>query len=135
MACFISAGHHLKDSGAVGNGYKENELTIEFRNLVVSACLKRGLKVITDKDTFELPNFLKGNGELRVNMNNSMSNFTLGNNVGSEFTGQFIMQKGTLTGDNLSVMNNKDMTLTLQKVLLLEKIAKNYKNAPTNNSH
>ena len=59
MACFISAGHHLKDSGAVGNGYKENELAIEFRNLVVSACLKRGLKVITDKDTETLGEYLK----------------------------------------------------------------------------
>ena len=59
MACFISAGHHLKDSGAVGNEYKENELAIEFRNLVVSACLKRGLKVITDKDTETLGEYLK----------------------------------------------------------------------------
>lgn len=58
MASFISAGHHLKDSGAVGNGYKENELTIEFRNLVVSHCLKKGMKVITDKDTETLGQYL-----------------------------------------------------------------------------
>lgn len=58
MASFISAGHHLKDSGATGNGYKENELTIEFRNLVVSHCLKKGMKVITDKDTETLGQYL-----------------------------------------------------------------------------
>ena len=36
MAIFISAGHHNNDSGAIGSGYKENKLTIEFRDLVVS---------------------------------------------------------------------------------------------------
>ena len=59
MACFVSAGHHLKDSGATGNGYKENELTMEFRNLVVARCLAKGLKVITDKDTETLAEYLK----------------------------------------------------------------------------
>lgn len=34
---FLLAGHHLNDSGAVGNGYKENNLTIELRGLVTSA--------------------------------------------------------------------------------------------------
>ena len=63
MACFISAGHNPNgiktDSGAVGNGYRECDLTVEFRNLVVSACLKKGLKVITDKDTETLAEYLK----------------------------------------------------------------------------
>ena len=31
---FLTAGHHLKDPGAVGNGYKENGLTIEIRNMI-----------------------------------------------------------------------------------------------------
>lgn len=31
---FLTAGHHLRDSGAVGNGYKENALTIEMRDLI-----------------------------------------------------------------------------------------------------
>jgi len=35
---FISAGHNPKgikvDSGAVGNGYTEADLAVEFRNLV-----------------------------------------------------------------------------------------------------
>lgn len=31
---FLTAGHHLKDPGAIGNGYKENELTIEIRDMI-----------------------------------------------------------------------------------------------------
>jgi N-acetylmuramoyl-L-alanine amidase len=51
MASYISAGHHLKDSGAVANGYQENELTMEFRDLVVKYCKDLDLRVIVDKDT------------------------------------------------------------------------------------
>lgn len=31
---FLTAGHHNRDSGAVGNGYKENALTIELRDMI-----------------------------------------------------------------------------------------------------
>ncbi len=31
---FLLAGHHLKDPGAVANGYQENRLTIEVRELI-----------------------------------------------------------------------------------------------------
>lgn len=33
---FLTAGHHNRDSGAIGNGFQENKLTIEFRNLVTA---------------------------------------------------------------------------------------------------
>ena len=50
---FISAGHNPKgikvDPGAIGNGYHEANLTVEFRDLVIKQCLKLGLKVIQDK--------------------------------------------------------------------------------------
>ena len=63
MACFISAGHNPKgkkpDSGAVGNGKKEADLTVDFRNLVVALCKKRGLTVITDDDSESLKDYLK----------------------------------------------------------------------------
>jgi len=41
---FITAGHHNRDSGAVGNGYQENKLTQELRGLITAklreiACL------------------------------------------------------------------------------------------------
>ncbi len=42
---FITAGHHNRDSGAIGNGYQENVLAKELRDLITSklreiACLK-----------------------------------------------------------------------------------------------
>lgn len=33
---FLVAGHHLKDPGASGNGYQENKLTIEMRDLIAT---------------------------------------------------------------------------------------------------
>lgn len=49
---YLSAGHHLKDSGAIGNGYKENTLNIELRDLVIERIkqLKPNQKVIKDDD-------------------------------------------------------------------------------------
>lgn len=74
MAIFISAGHNPKgikpDPGAVGNGYKEADLTIEFRDLVIKECLKLGVKVIQDKDDERLGAYLEriktGNGSVVV---------------------------------------------------------------------
>lgn len=42
---FLTAGHHNRDSGAIGNGYQENNLTKELRDLITVklreiACLK-----------------------------------------------------------------------------------------------
>lgn len=53
---FISAGHHSKhpttpDPGAIGNGYKEGDLTIEFRDLVCYELTLLGAKFIKDYDT------------------------------------------------------------------------------------
>jgi N-acetylmuramoyl-L-alanine amidase len=62
MAVFISAGHNPKgikvDPGAVGNGYHEADLTVEFRNLVVSELAKRKIIAITDKDDERLGEYL-----------------------------------------------------------------------------
>jgi len=63
MTAFISAGHNPKgikvDPGAVANGLREADLTVEFRNLVVKELLKRNVKVITDKDDERLADYLK----------------------------------------------------------------------------
>lgn len=65
MACFISAGHNPKgiriDNGAVGCGYKEAELTVEFRDLVVNYIKSKynDIKIITDKDDETLAQYLK----------------------------------------------------------------------------
>lgn len=58
MACFVSAGHHLKDPGAVANGLQENKLTIRVRDRVVSILKGRGIKVITDDDNETLAQYL-----------------------------------------------------------------------------
>lgn len=71
---FISAGHNPKgikvDPGAIGNGYHEANLTVEFRDLVIKQCLKLGLKVIQDKDDERLGDYLKriktGNGSVVI---------------------------------------------------------------------
>ena len=46
---FISAGHNDSDPRAVANGYQENELTKELRNLI----LKNGnaKEIIIDRDS------------------------------------------------------------------------------------
>ena len=44
----ISAGHGGTDSGAVGNGYIERDLTIELRDLIVSELSSLGVKAETD---------------------------------------------------------------------------------------
>lgn len=44
----VSAGHGGTDSGAVGNGYVERDLTIELRDLVVAELSALGIKADTD---------------------------------------------------------------------------------------
>lgn len=69
---FISAGHNpngLKtDPGAIGNGFHEADLTVEFRNLVVAFLKAKKIDVITDKDDERLGDYLKriktGNGSV-----------------------------------------------------------------------
>lgn len=58
MAAFVSAGHHLKDSGALGSGTQENLEAISFRDMVVSICRAKGMRVITDSDNETLPQYL-----------------------------------------------------------------------------
>lgn len=76
MAIFLSAGHHKnpakEDPGAVGSGFQENQLTIEFRDMVLSI-LKRdypSYKVIFDDDSETLSQYLSriqtGNGSVVV---------------------------------------------------------------------
>lgn len=63
MAVFLSAGHNPKgikvDPGAVGNGFREADLAVEFRDLVIKECEKLGLKVIQDKDDERLGSYLE----------------------------------------------------------------------------
>jgi len=49
---FLTAGHNLKDPGAIGNGYKENELTIEIRDMIAERInsLDPSIEVWVDDD-------------------------------------------------------------------------------------
>jgi N-acetylmuramoyl-L-alanine amidase len=58
MACYVSAGHHLKDPGAVANGLQENTLTIKVRDRVVEILKSKGITVFVDKDTETLAEYL-----------------------------------------------------------------------------
>lgn len=59
MASFLSAGHHLKDSGAVAHGKQENLEMIKFRDLVVNYAKSFGVQVISDKDSETLGQYLE----------------------------------------------------------------------------
>lgn len=61
---FISAGHHDNDPGAVANGYQENELTKELRNII----LKHGnsKEIIIDKTKKLIANIKIGLNQERV---------------------------------------------------------------------
>lgn len=85
---FNSAGHHLKDSGAVathrGVVYKENEMAIMFRNGSSSHIRSKGYKVIEDDDKETLSQYLAriqpGSGSVTCehHMNSFSSNTATG---------------------------------------------------------
>ena len=60
---FISAGHNNKgiktDSGAVGNGYTEANLTVEFRNLVIAQLKAKRVPYVSDNDDERLAEYLE----------------------------------------------------------------------------
>lgn len=68
MACYISAGHHLKDPGAISNGLQENTLTIRVRDRVSELLRGLGATVYNDKDDETLAQvisrFKPGNGSV-----------------------------------------------------------------------
>jgi N-acetylmuramoyl-L-alanine amidase len=53
---YLSAGHNLKDPGAVSGGRQENKLTIELRDLILPHL--KGGKVVTDKDNETLAEYI-----------------------------------------------------------------------------
>ncbi len=87
---FISAGHNPKgiktDPGAVANGYREADLTIEIRDLVCAELDRLGVKYIKDLDTETLGQYLSrvqtGNASVVVEFH-----FDAANSVASGSTG------------------------------------------------
>ncbi|MFV0391308.1 MAG: N-acetylmuramoyl-L-alanine amidase [Paludibacteraceae bacterium] len=58
LKSFVSAGHHDNDPGAVSGELQESELTIEFRDLVISELQKLGVVYSKDKDNETLGQYL-----------------------------------------------------------------------------
>lgn len=56
---YLTAGHHFKDSGAIGSGFKENELTIELKDLVTSILKSKNVEVWNDYDGDTLGTVIK----------------------------------------------------------------------------
>lgn len=84
---FISAGHHLSDSGAVSKcrgGVKESSLTIIQRDLICKELDVMGVKYISDRDVETLGQYLSrikpGNGSvlLELHFNASSNNSATG---------------------------------------------------------
>lgn len=64
---YICAGHtNLKgstyDPGAIANGYKESELTVQLRDLIAEKLKAKGAKYKTDKDDWNLNQTIVGAG-------------------------------------------------------------------------
>lgn len=55
---FVSAGHHNTDSGAIGNGYREADLTKKIRDKVIQYLVQKNAPYIADKDTETLSQYL-----------------------------------------------------------------------------
>src|SRR5690606_5445362 len=55
---FLSAGHHDKDPGAIANGVKEADLTVELRDLSFQELIKIGANVTMDKNFETLSQYL-----------------------------------------------------------------------------
>ena len=60
---FISAGHNPNgiktDPGAIGNGKREADLTVEFRDLVIAELIKNNAKHVADSDSERLGQYLE----------------------------------------------------------------------------
>lgn len=55
---WISAGHHIKDPGAIGNNRTESHMMMTFRNIFTNVLDCEGVKYKTDKDTETLSQYL-----------------------------------------------------------------------------
>ena len=113
---FISAGHsnHPKnDRGAVGNGYIEGELAVEFRTLLVNALKRKGAKTGIDPDNSVLKQTL--NYFWNLTTENSICVDIHWNAATPSATGTevFIPNNHSLTELNLA----KDIALTIASKL------------------
>ena len=114
---FISAGHSnqigKQDCGAIGNGYIEGELAVEFRTLLVNALKRKGAKTGIDPDNSVLKQTL--NYFWNLTTENSICVDIHWNAASPSATGTevFIPNNHSLTELNLA----KDIALTIASKL------------------
>lgn len=103
---FLSAGHHLKDPGAVSNGIQENLLTIELRDMIVRQLQKKekkqdiDFKIDDDKETLSqyLSRIKTGSGSVvfEVHFDASSSNKATGTTMlipSRQWTKEYILEE------------------------------------------
>ena len=103
---FLSAGHHLKDPGAVSNGIQENLLAIELRDMVVRELQKQGrvldkdFKIDDDKETLSqyLQRIKTGSGSVvfEIHFDASSTNKATGTTMlipARQWTKEFIVEQ------------------------------------------
>lgn len=106
---YISAGHHLKDPGAVGNGYQEYKLCIELRDMVIAELQKSHADYIADKDYETLSAYLNriqpGSGSVLCELHF--------NSASSEATGVEVIYPTRAYGHTNHVEASKELAQTL----------------------
>ena len=84
---FLSAGHHLRDPGAVSKFGIERDLAIELRNLVEANLKTKGAKYVIDNDSETLGQYLarikpgSGSVVVEIHWNAAMSTTATGTEV------------------------------------------------------
>lgn len=91
MAIYLSAGHHNRDSGAIGvGGRQENKETVKLRDKILKH-IKPGHKVITDRDEETLAQYLRrigpGNASVVLEVHFDSANGTASGTTALYMTG------------------------------------------------
>lgn len=112
MAIFLSAGHSNFDSGAIGNGYQENKEMIIFRDLVHKELLLLNAKVIIDKDSETLSQYI---ARIKPGSGSVLCEFHL--NASSNATATGCESLYPSNGNQLSKDLSKEISDTISKCL------------------
>ena len=111
MAIYLSAGHHLKDSGAIGvDKRKENNETIKLRDAIINF-IEPNYKVFTDNDGETLAQYLNrikpGNASVVLELHFDAFNSKAG--------GTTALYKNE--ADNNTISFGKDLTDVVSRIL------------------
>lgn len=69
MSFFVSAGHSLKDTGAVSGAFKENLLCMKFRDALVEQLRQNTFEVIVPEDSLSLSETIQKAREAKCDIN------------------------------------------------------------------